>query len=333
MKNKIVILFLFSLLIPLHFSYAYIPLPSSTDLGGASNPINIQIQPNPREQMRQENLLRESQLKSQYGYSVYSSCKPSACGSYNAIDPYSESSCLSMLEAWLGRGICQAQKQQAIDNLQCATGYVKLNRVCVSFSQSCNLQYPNTFFINYDESGKRVCDCKSGYIWNEQRTSCVVAPTVPVKTNDQACSDKFGQSWKWDGTKNSEGFLNCGCINGYTQINGECTASPIIPVKTNDRICIEDYGINSTWSGKLNEKNGPICDCKINYVWNKGGTTCLSIPKAETKTIAPVIKTVSEVKENITINKSDPIDKVVTTNTTEVKPKSFWARLKGWLGF
>jgi hypothetical protein len=205
------------------------------------------------------------------------------------------------------------------------------NQICQS-SFGVNSNWDGT----KDSNGKINCGCNTGYSWNDQAKSCVVVPAVPVKTNDQICSDKFGQSWKWDGTKNSGGFLNCGCIDGYTQKNGECTVSPTAPVKTNDQICIEDYGINSTWSGKLNEKNGPICDCKINYVWNKGGTTCLAIPKAETKTITPVIKKVSEVKENTTdITKLDPmnLDKIVVTNAEEIKPKSFWAKIKNWLGF
>jgi hypothetical protein len=198
MKNKIVVVVLFSLLIPVHFSSAYIPLPSSTDLGGSANPINIQIQPNPREQMRQENLLRESQLKAQYGYSVYSSCKPSACGSYNAIDPFSESSCLSMLEAWLGRGKCMAQRQNANENIQCVTGYTKVL-----------------------SNGWYVC-------------SPVVAPTPPVKTNDQVCIDKFGAHIKWDGTKNNAGGLSCGCQSGYQFNQGQtqCISIPKVETKT-----------------------------------------------------------------------------------------------------
>lgn len=183
MRNKIVLLFLFSLLIPIHFSSAYIPLPSSTDFGGSANPINIQIQPDYNAQRRQENLSHESQLKIQYGYSIYSSCKSSVCGSYNAIDPFAEASCLSTLEARLGRGLCQAQKDEEAKKLQCATGYVKFNGECVSFSESCNLHYPNTIFTNYDTDGKRVCDCKSGYVWNNQRTSCVVAPVISTTNN------------------------------------------------------------------------------------------------------------------------------------------------------
>lgn len=302
MKNKIVVVVLFSLLIPVHFSSAYIPLPSSTDLGGSANPINIQIQPNPTQQMRQENLLRESQLKAQYGYSIYSSCKPSACGSYNTIDPYSESSCLSILEAWLGRGMCQAQRKKTNENIQCVTGYTKVL-----------------------SNGWYVC-------------SPVVAPAVPVKTNDQVCIDKFGAHIKWDGTKDSEGLLNCGCESGYqaSSDGSACVLVSNVPVKTNDQICQDNYGIKSNWDGTKNNAGGLSCGCQNGYQFNQGQTQCISIPKAETKTITPVIKKVSEVKKDTTdITKPDSVnlDKVIVTNKEEVKAKGFWARLKGWLGF
>lgn len=194
------------MLIPVHFSFAYIPLPSSTDFGGSANPINIQIQPDYNAQRRQENLLLESQLKIQYGYSIYSSCKSSVCGSYNAIDPSTEARCLIQLESWLGRGICQAQKDEKINNLQCATGYVKINGGCVSFSESCNLQFQNTIFTNYDTAGKRVCDCKSGYIWNNQRTSCVVAPVISTTNNIVSSGGGGGKSTI---TCNGKEWNNC----------------------------------------------------------------------------------------------------------------------------
>jgi hypothetical protein len=179
MKNKIIILFLFSLIIPIHSSFAF----GEYNLGGSLNPVTIQIQQNANEQRRQENLLLQSQLKTQYGYSIYSSCKSSVCGSYDVGDPSSEASCLIMLEAWLGRGICQAQRQQVIDNIQCNTGYVKLNGECVSFDQSCNAQFPNTIFLEYDTNGKRVCDCKTGYSWNSNNTACVITTknTIDLK--------------------------------------------------------------------------------------------------------------------------------------------------------
>lgn len=298
MKNILPVLFLFSLFIPIHFSFAF----GEYNFGGSMNPINIQIQPNTREQMRQENLLRESQLKAQYGYSVYSSCKPSACGSYNAIDPFSESSCLSMLEAWLGGGRCLAQRQKSNENIQCVTGYTKVL-----------------------SNGWYVC-------------SPAVTPVVPVKTNDQVCIDKFGAHIKWDGIKDSKGLINCECESGYqaSSDGSACVLVSNVPVKTNDQICNKDYGANSVWTNKLNDTGGPVCDCKIGYQFNKGQTQCISIPKTETKTIAPVTKKVSEAKKDTTdITKPDPVNlnKVVIINTEEEKPKGFWIKIKNWLGF
>jgi len=190
-RNKIVLLFLFFLLIPIYFSSAYIPLPSSTDFGGSANPINIQIQPDYNTQRRQENLLLESQLKIQYGYSIYSSCKYSVCGSnYNAIDPSSESSCLSMLEAWLGGGKCMAQRQKANENTQCATGYVKAlhdgwygcdpiksdNQICIDKYGS------NVMFTEFNKEGTRICDCKVNYQWNQGQTECILIPPKVISS-------------------------------------------------------------------------------------------------------------------------------------------------------
>ncbi|MDP3697138.1 MAG: hypothetical protein Q8R55_03850 [Candidatus Taylorbacteria bacterium] len=94
----------------------------------------------------------------------------------------------------------------------CKDGYTQKNGECVTYDQSCNISYPNTIFQKIDATdGARICDCKTGYVWNEQRTSCVVAPVVPVKTNDQVCQGSFGSNSNWNGTKDSNGLLNCGC--------------------------------------------------------------------------------------------------------------------------
>ena len=85
-----------------------------------------------------------------------------------------------------------------------------------------------------------------------------------------------------------------------------------------------------------NNAGGLSCGCQNGYQFNQGQTQCISIPKAETKTIAPIIKKISEVKEDIAnIAKPDSVnlDRVIVTNTEKVKPKSFWAKIKNWLGF
>ena len=105
---------------------------------------------------------------------------------------------------------------------------------------------------------------------------------------------------------------------------------------------IRDFGINSIWSNQLNNTGGLICDCKTGYQWNQEQTQCIITPKVKAVTpttikVPEVKATQNEVKEDTpNITKPDPINlnKVIVTNTTtEVKPKSFWTKIKGWLGF
>lgn len=133
--------------------------------------------------------------------------------------------------------------------------------------------------------------------------------TQPTKSNDQICSDKFGQNWKWNGTTNSQGGLACGCKDGYTQTNGSCVIAPITAIqpsgtlcngtsysacpsnenlvcpstgsaycevpKTNDQICQDKYGSNSNWDG-TKDNNGKLnCGCQTGYQWNTGMTECV----------------------------------------------------------
>jgi hypothetical protein len=152
----------------------------------------------------------------------------------------------------------------------------------------------------------------------------------PVKSNDQICSDKFGQNWKWNGTTNSQGGLTCGCKDGYTQTNGSCVVAPITPLqpsgtlcngksysacpsnenlvcpstgsaycevpKTNDQICQDKYGSNSNWDGTRNDKGGLVCDCNSGYQWNTGMTSCVAMPQTPQPTndqpVIPVVPVV-----------------------------------------
>ena len=62
--------------------------------------------------------------------------------------------------------------------------------------------------------------------------------TSPLKTNDQICQDDFGINVSWDGTKNSDGTLNCQCFGGY--VIGK--DKKCIPMSS---FCIEANGENS----------------------------------------------------------------------------------------
>lgn len=52
--------------------------------------------------------------------------------------------------------------------------------------QICTDHYGlNATFKEIDPTdGGRICSCKTGYAWNEQKTSCVITPITPMKTND-----------------------------------------------------------------------------------------------------------------------------------------------------
>lgn len=171
-----------------------------------------------------------------------------------------------------------------------------------------------------NDKGGLTCDCNTGYQWNEQRTSCVL-------NYNKICTDKFGVGYIWYGTINSDGGPDCSSK------------------EENNQICVKDFGVNSIWSGKLNDKGGLTCDCKTGYQWNQGQTQCIIILKAEVKAVTPTTKIVPEVKiiqnkikKDIAPNISKPDSiilnqEVAPITTTEVKPKSFWSKIKNWLGF
>lgn len=104
-------------------------------------------------------------------------------------------------------------------NCGCKDGYTSKNGVCVSYDQSCNLSYPNTVFDKIDSAGIRICDCQNGYVWNDQRTSCIVAPVVD---HDKQCKEKWPNS--------SLIGQYCDCGNGY-QWNQDRTQCVVVTPK------------------------------------------------------------------------------------------------------
>jgi hypothetical protein len=58
---------------------------------------------------------------------------------------------------------------------------------------------------NKNATGGYICDCKSGYKFNDSKTSCMV-----VEDRDAGCKNKFGLNSYWTGEK-----YICDCSNGY----------------------------------------------------------------------------------------------------------------------
>lgn len=212
------------------------------------------------------------------------------------------------------------------------------NKTCIN-KYGLNSNWDGTL----NDKGGINCGCNSGYQWNSGQTQCIVTPIAPL---------------------NIKLPLGCNSTQGWSATSGvPCsnTNVPITPIKTietnqstctsgysknaldqcieNNQLCKNDFGENTKWGGKINNKNGPVCDCVTGYVWNKEGTICLAsqIKKLGVVTPIKIEKSPIEIKEDTpNITNPDPINlnQEVPTNTiTEVKPKSFWSKIKGWFGF
>ncbi|MEI8339854.1 MAG: hypothetical protein WCF94_04315 [bacterium] len=262
------------------------------------------------EKQRQENKQEEASLKSTYGVTNFSICHGSIsdCDSNKTdlTNPANAGTCLAEVS------LCLEKKQMAKE-VSCSYGYVKKNGQCVTYDQSCNMSYENSFFLKIDSSdNSRVCDCKDGYEWNSTKTGCVVSPT-----KDQKCQTNIGENTVWSGKYNESGGLICDCKIGYSwkSDNKGCELPPIKtndqnckenflnsfyneqtntcdcptgydyndkikscitkPVKTNDQLCTDTYGINSFYLETNKTNNKIICDCKQDFQWNIDNTRCI----------------------------------------------------------
>jgi len=201
---------------------------------------------------------------------------------------------------------------------------------------------------SYNSSSKK-CECMSGYEFNG--SSCVYkntdylniptyssppisafTPIIPIKTNDQICQDSFGLNVNWDGTKASNGNLNCNCKTGFIWKDSNktsCVSVPIVPAKTNDQVCSDSY-LNSYFNGVLNDKGGPTCDCKTGYQWNSGKTAC--VVNAPTLTPAQ-IQTLPGIFAN-SVQKVNPTNgySVKAGDTLYVLYGDNWRILSGYTG-
>lgn len=134
-------------------------------------------------------------------------------------------------------------------------------------SQICVTNYGSHSYATGEKNanGGPVCDCKSGYTWNSDQTSCVVAPPPP-KTGYEICQDRNGPFATYDSSTNS-----CGCASGYYL--GATSQQCVSFTAARDESCASSYPGTSflkydTTSGKN------ICDCKAGYDWNNDRTAC-----------------------------------------------------------
>ncbi|MCX6723378.1 MAG: hypothetical protein NT094_04950 [Candidatus Staskawiczbacteria bacterium] len=106
------------------------------------------------------------------------------------------------------------------------------------------------------------CYCNDGYI---------VSGTVCV-TYNQFCQKQYGSNVIWEGTKNSNGDINCGCIQGFTwNTKGNACI-------TNNQACQNQFGSNTNWDDNKNSVGQLNCDCAQGFTWNDSRTACIVVP-------------------------------------------------------
>lgn len=117
---------------------------------------------------------------------------------------------------------------------------------------------------NKGTDGGLVCDCISGYVWNDSQTSCITSP--PAKTGLQICQERSGSHATYDSVANS-----CGCASGYYY--GEVSKQCVGLIESRNQNCEATYpGTSFLKYNQTDSKN--ICDCKAGYDWNNERTAC-----------------------------------------------------------
>lgn len=321
MKNKIILVFLFSLLVPIHFSSAvYTP-----SIGSQSNPLYIQVQPDPVQSYFDAwSKLRSRPNVPACAY-IDKTIDSQSALTVNMADPFSVKSETNYLNYLYSSYLscvsrtAQTQSQQYVPSTSTTTGNV-LDGVCQK-SSGVNSYYSGETDVNKG-GGMGGCSCKAGYQFEHGNYGQCL--TIPTKTNDQVCIDKFGPHIKWDGTKTPEGLINCGCEAGYQANSDGKTCVPTSNIGGLPLGCTSTQGFNAIDGTPCGSTIKPV---ETNYqIPASGGSGPAPVQKVEVKAkpqkeVVETEKAPGEVKENI------------ATNTEEIKPESFWGRLKAWLGF
>ena len=204
------------------------------------------IQNNLNELQRSEAMKRQ---RATYGDVAYNACADT-CSTY--IADYRKTLDMSFPEnaqrVTSASDYCFSDCLIRYQNSVCPKGYirVKSGSQCVTFDAGCKEIYgQNSVYTKYDAlTGNLSCiTCPQGFAYDSALSKCVhltlcngkywkdcsdgdmfycpptgdpqCQPNQPIKTNNQICQDSYGLNSYWDGTKDSNGNLNCGCNAGY----------------------------------------------------------------------------------------------------------------------
>jgi len=131
-----------------------------------------------------------------------------------------------------GNSVCMAEiglmsRYNTLSNkCECMAGYeIGSSGMCTYKSPySSYSSYPSSLFSSYGSSSSSCpahssesltdsdkCTCDAGYQVNKKKTKC---EKIPVKSNDQLCTDSFGSKSKWTG-KMDGNSPTCTCKANY----------------------------------------------------------------------------------------------------------------------
>jgi curved DNA-binding protein CbpA len=137
-------------------------------------------------------------------------------------------------------------------------------------NEICTDNYGSHSYATGDKNkdGGLVCDCKSGYVWDDKQTACIIAPPPP-KTGLEICQERNGTYATYDSISNT-----CGCSDGYSlgAISQQCVTFLV----ARDENCASKYP-GTSFLKYDTTTGGNICDCNPGYYWNNDMTACLSL--------------------------------------------------------
>ena len=243
MRSKIFILFLFSALIPSHFSFAF-----GTSIGTQSNPIYIQVQQDPT-QLWQNAWDKINSMQYVAACSgTYNSVKSLATknGFGNVADPATaktEASYLNYLYSSYQlciNHVAQTQSQQSIPSAPTTTttGNI-LDTVCQK-SSGANSFYSGETDVSKG-GGMGGCSCKAGFQFEHGNYGQCV--TIPAKTNGSILPPGCSSTLYFSATTgiSCNGTNKCGAGSQFNSDKTECipiqkattpTTKKVLEVKT-----------------------------------------------------------------------------------------------------
>jgi hypothetical protein len=218
--------------------------------GSSGNPINVQIVQTFSQQV--------DALKARYSLTDFQACESQnpLYKSGTSNDPSTQSLKLMAIKSCLEMTVLYRERNKSNDSVDDIV---------------CSGSYPNTVVVISD--GKKMCECKTGYGWNEQKTGCIVA--------DLVCSRAYSNSVSII----VDGKTKCGCKSGYVwnDAGTSCIITSVVPVKTNNQICQDRYGQEGMWNGNFLYSDVPDCECRTGYALSQKTGSCVIVPVVPAK--------------------------------------------------